>query len=406
MRSISGQFFWVSGGRFMGALLQAVTLALFARVATPALFGVVASLTGIFLLMHALTDLGVTSHMTAVRASDPASGVVSAALRFNLWSSIVMAAVLTVLAVAWSAVSGVEAGALVGLAVATSIDRYADLRATLALADGNAKIFVGNMNLRRLVTLAAFLASIAVGAPALAGLAIATVIGSLAAGLSAFALTRAVELGSDPVPLGALIRGSWPYWLNTVGTQIRNLDVAVVTAAGGPLASGFYAAASRLTSPFRIIPTAMATVLLPAVSRLRAQGRGLAPAAKPAALVVFTTSAVYAFGVLIAPWVVTLVLGAAYAGAVVPVQIVMASMPFAAVASVLGSILQGVGQTRIVGSAAIAMSSVCLVMAFVGASLSGAAGAAMGLGFSYLVQAGILSYGMIRWRRREKRGRS
>lgn len=406
MRSISGQFFWVSGGRVIGALLQALTLALFARAATPTLFGVVAALTGVFLLVHALTDLGVTSHMTAARASDPKSGIVSAALRFNLWSSIVMAAALALLSVVWAAVAGVPTAAVVALAVATSVDRYADLRATLALADGDAKLFVGNMNLRRIVTLLVFLVCLAAGVPALGGFALATLIGSGVAGVSAFVMTRSRGLNKDAVAFGALIRGSWPYWLNTVGTQVRNLDVAIVTAASGSLASGLYAAASRLTSPFRIIPTAMATVLLPAVSRLRAEGRGLASAAKPAALVVLSTSALYALGVLITPWAVVLLLGEQYAGAIGPVQVVLASMPFAAVASVLGSILQAVGQTRIVGSAAIVMSSLCLVMAFVGASLAGAAGAAMGLGFSYLIQAGILASGAVRWRRREKRDRS
>lgn len=90
------------------------------------------------------------------------------------------------------------------------------------------------------------------------------------------------------------------------------------------------------------------------------------------------------------PWLLPLILGEAYSGAVLTVQIALAGLALAGAASLLGALLQGVGLKHFVATAAVAMSLSCLLAVGVGAWFFGATGAAVGLCLSFVVQTGLL----------------
>jgi O-antigen/teichoic acid export membrane protein len=98
------------------------------------------------------------------------------------------------------------------------------------------------------------------------------------------------------------------------------------------------------------------------------------------------------FAVMVAvPWGVPLLLGKQYIPAVPVVQVVVGGLAFAALASVVAAILQGLGRTRYVAGAAIAMSVVCIAFVTIGSLQSGAIGAAWGLALSFAIQAAALT---------------
>ena len=403
--AIGHQFAWVSAGRRGAALLQAMLFALFARTTSPQVFGIVAGVLGVFLIAQAITDMGVTSHMTSSRASNSAASEVPTALIFNAWSSVAMTLVLILFGWILHTVTDVGFMPLTLLAFSTGFDRYASLLVTVALADGNPRLFVGNTNLRRVITLMAMIALLLLNMDGLNAFSIATVIGSIVGAVGAYLTTRRYISYRGRTRLRNLLRGSWPYWLNSIGMQLRNADVLVVAIIAGPLSSGLFASASRLTSPFRIIPTALATVLLPNVSRLRANNESLRPALRASVLVIAVSTVVYGVGALLVPLVLVPVLGHEYAGSELPIQLVLLGMPFAAVASLSGSVLQALGRARLVGYIAIGFSVGCLVIVGLGGLIDGAVGAAVGLSASFVVQSALLVAWLPSSRKRLRRER-
>jgi O-antigen/teichoic acid export membrane protein len=193
---------------------------------------------------------------------------------------------------------------------------------------------------------------------------------------------------ADQVSMRQLIRLSWPYWINSVATQARNLDATIIGLVAGTAQAGFYAAAARLTSPLRILPTSLASVLLPASStRNSGNMRGII---KLVGLVVAGLALFYLLLGLAVPVLVPVVLGESYAGAVLALQITAVGLVFAAAASLLGSLLQGVGLKHYVAGTAVVTTAVCLLGVGFGGFVWGAGGAAAGLALSYLVQSVVL----------------
>lgn len=389
-KKIASQFAWVSMGRVVAAVLQALILALVARSVTPAEFGILGVFLGIATVAQTVIDMGVATFIIRERAARPDSGEIALAMRFNSFTSICLV-VLTAVAITVAGV-GISSAwwLLLPLAIWIGSERNADARISIALADGDAKINVANLVGRRLLATALLLALVSLGVDGLLSYAVALALAAALSSVFANSYVRKRVAPRSDTTYRELLRKSRPYWIHSVATQSKNLDSALVAAGAGAAAAGFYTAGSRLTNPLRILPYSLASVLLPEATRAHANGRTLRPAYVLAGAMGVGLSVVYLALVPVAPWLVVTVLGPAYEGAVGVIQIVLLGFPFAAGISLVHVLLQAVGRKGIVAVSSTIFAVVTLASVWLAAVLWGAIGAAIALSVSTAAQFAYL----------------
>jgi O-antigen/teichoic acid export membrane protein len=384
-----GQFAWVSGGRIAAALIQALIMLLLLRAVSPAEFGFFAAALGVVTLAQTTLDLGLPTLVIRERSKDPGQGIVTAALRLNNKLSAALAlSILTVMAAVALWIDD-RFLLLLPLALWAAAERNADAWLGVILADGDARVNTLNLISRRMGNLTTFvLLNVFTPIDPILAFGLSSALASSASWVFAHAYVAKRLPPPAEVKSRALLAESWPYWVNSVATQARNLDTAIAGIVAGPAQAGFYAAASRLTSPLRILPTSLASVLLPASSSRTSSTMGgvlKLIGVSLAGLTVF-------YGVLsyVIPWAVPVFLGEPYAGGVAALQITTLGLIFASAASLLGAPLQAVGLKKFVAGIAVLTTATCLVGIALGGYFFGASGAAVGLAASYIVQSTAL----------------
>jgi O-antigen/teichoic acid export membrane protein len=183
-----------------------------------------------------------------------------------------------------------------------------------------------------------------------------------------------------------------PYFVNSVSVQMRNLDVYLVTAVGSAVTAGLYASARRLMSPLLLLPTAMATVLMPAIARSSATAH--ARVLKSITLTSFVALPVYIGIALLLPWALPLTLGEPYRDATPAAQALVLALPFAVAGSLLTSYLQGQGQARVTARIAVIATAYNLGGIWFGVTLGGLVGAAIATATTSAVQV-VLQVGWL-----------
>ncbi|MDD7930676.1 lipopolysaccharide biosynthesis protein [Microbacterium thalli] len=395
-RRIAGQFAWASSSRVGAALLQALLFVLAARALDPREFGLLAAMLGITTLLQTTFDMGVQTFATRERAAHGDVGAVATALRFNARTSVLLAVVgAIVIAVAgWTLNSSFFF--MLPLAICISAERTADVRLTIAFADGDVRGNAINLITRRAAAIALFLPLVMVDVEALLSYSIAVALAAIGSSVFARVYVRGRVNAKPDMTYRDLLRASWPYWLNSVATQARNLDSTITAGFAGATQAGLFSVASRLTSPLRILPTTLSSVLLPNAAKSVGSRRETLSLLKLAGIAWGATTVLYLVLVVTAPWFVPLLLGADYAHSVPAVQIVVAGLPFAALISLLSSILQGHGHKHYVATVSTVSVIVCLGMVATGAWLWGAAGAALALTVNFFAQAVAIAVGFMR----------
>ncbi|MFP7834827.1 lipopolysaccharide biosynthesis protein [Marisediminicola sp. LYQ134] len=385
-RRLAGQFAWASGGRIVAALLQAGLLVLAARAVVPAEFGLLASVLGIATVVQTGLDFGVSTFITRERATNPESGSIRTALRFNTLTSALMAVIsaLVLALVGW--LVDPRFLLLLPLAVWISMERTADVRLAIAFADGDVKVNSINLIARRSVAIILFVA-LAPVIDAMLAFAISTAVAAVGSAVFANAYVRRRVTVPASIRYSELLKASWPYWLHSLATQARNLDAAVTAGFAGPTQAGYFSVASRLTSPLRILPTTLGNVLLPNASRLSGSRRDMRSLAKLSVVALLISTALYAVVFLLTPWGVPLLLGADYANSVPAVMIVVAGLPFAAAISLFSALLQGAGRKHFVATVSTSSAIICLTAVAIASAAWGAIGAAGALSMTFMLQA-------------------
>lgn len=402
---LASQFAWLSAGRLLGALLQAATMLLLARDAGPHDFGLFSAVFGAAVVFQTGFDAGIATMVVKERAANPTSSYIGASLLLTdrLAIAIFVASALPLLAL------GLFVDPLYFLMLPLSAwaasERHSDTWLSVTMADGDARINTQTLLIKRTLVLLIYLGAVLVGVDAILAFSAAM------AGTAFVALLAVRRLVSSRVDFAVprltsreIIRLSWPFWLNSLGTQARNLDAVMVSAVAGPMQAGFYAATSRATGPLRILSTSLAAVLLPASTS--AKRREIRRLLRLVIVVGLASAAVFCSLIWVVPVAVDLLLGEEYAGAVIPLQITLVGLPFAAMSSLLGSILQGMGRQFFVAKTAVATTLLCLIFVGIGGALAGALGAAIALSISFLIQASILGCSASLWLARTRGKRS
>lgn len=379
----------------VAAILQAILLVMLARDSGPPDFGLFSAVFSLATIVQTASGLGVPTLIIRERARSRDSELLRGGLGLMNPIGLILSALVAVSLLLLGFLTEPRFLYLAPLAIWVAAERYADTWLGLAVADGDAHINTVNVVLRRAFALGLY-AGFSIWLDPLLSFSVSL---SLAALISAFGvrsqIVSRINLEGPSSGIREILRRARPFWLNSLGTQARNLDVTVVSAVAGLSQAGYYAAASRVTSPLRIVSTSLATVLLPMASR--GQPSDIRRLLKLAACVVAGMAVVYSAGVAGMPWIVRTYLTDAYLDAIVPLQVVLIGLSFAAGASLLGALLQGVGLQLYVAHTAVATTIVCLLGAAAGAVIDGATGAAWALLLSFVVQMLLLLVRLLSW---------
>jgi O-antigen/teichoic acid export membrane protein len=386
-RNLLGQYGWLLLSRVLSAALQSATLVLLARWTGPATFGLAASVTGVLILVGTVADFGLSSLLLRNQSADEQSAATSTILRLNLLISggltIAVGVGLTVLALTTSR-SGLLM--LLPLAVWMAAEKNGDVWLSLATAAGRTHLVTVSLLVRRGLSLVLFvLLAQALAAPLAFALALA--IGSVTANL-VMRTNIPVRAAPHDVSYRSVARAALPFLLNSLAAMVRNVDVAIVSAAAGPVAAGIYAVPSRLASPLRMLPTTMS----PLIVRYAALGTrpALGAVARMSALMMIVMPGALAVIVAFAPTIIELVLGASYTAAVLPLRIMCLGLVFAFAISLETSYLQGRGEERFVGRVGLVVVVVTVCGLFFGAMLGGSTGAAVAASATFVVHFALL----------------
>ncbi|MET9018454.1 lipopolysaccharide biosynthesis protein [Actinopolymorpha sp. NPDC004070] len=387
--SVKRQFVWASIGRIAAALIQAVTVVVLARHAAPKEFGIFAAAYGAVIVAQALIDMGLSTLTIKERSRSRNSPIVWNALRLN--GRITLIAVLSgvTLCIVLAISTGTPSLIFIPYVIWAVAERNGDAWLTISFADGDANINMTNLILRRLMTLAGLMLLIAFGTAPVVAFGLAAATASVCSLVFARLYIRRRILPTAAVPTRAILRLSFPFWFNSVAGQLRNLDALIVGAVAGTTHAGLYGAGARITGPLRLLPDALAAALLPAASRdsFRVSPKLI----RQMALFALLATVIGLGGVMIAPLVVHHLLGTAYAGAELVIQLAIVGLPFASLVALLAAILQGIGKQSFVAGIAFAATVTCLCAVAIGALLGAAVGAMIGYCVSTVLHAAVLS---------------
>lgn len=192
--------------------------------------------------------------------------------------------------------------------------------------------------------------------------------------------------------IARLMKQSWVFGLSGFAAQVQRADVAIVAAVASSFAAGIYAAPARLTGPLNLVPTALAGVLLPRMSR--AGTPQLVPMLKGVVLVVVVQGVALTAVAVTAPYTVISLLGPSYEDSIAVLRVLCLALVLVAFNAPVSAMLQGLRLERYVAYVVSAGAVVSLGLVAGGAWLGGALGATWGMAGMQLVIFVCLCYGI------------
>lgn len=378
------QFSWILMGRVIAAALQAATVILLARLLGPHQFGILAAVLGIIIWLQAVADLGMAKLVVRERSDGTSTGLVSGGLWVNSRSTLILGLALTLSFLIAAIFLDAAFYLMLPLAISAASEKNADTWLGVAIADGDTHLNSINLVCRRALALAGFVLLTSIEVAPMLAYSVAVAVAALCSVV--FARRHVSKLGlSERELLRSTLEAARPFWINTLAVQLRNLDAVFVGFLASPLVAGYYASASKLTSPLRMLPTSMAVVILPHAARTRKDS-----ARKVAKLVLLSgtfVGTIYVSLIFVVPWIVPIILGDEYESSIVPLQIVLVGLVFAAFTSLFGAVLQGRGFPQLVASASVGTTIYLLFALLVLTPLGGAVGAASALATSFALES-------------------
>ncbi|MBY4210285.1 lipopolysaccharide biosynthesis protein [Rhodococcus fascians] len=368
-------------------------MALLARWIGPADFAIFAASYGIALIIQTVGDFGLSAHIVRSRAQNPHDPAAGSALKTLAWINMAIC-VLGLMAAGFASMIDSRFIPLVPLAVWLAADKHVEAWLGIPLADGRAWQNASSLVFRRAVALAFLLSSLSIGRGQLYMYCLGLAVGSVVAAATVQRTNKNLVRYGTRTNVRDAFRRSRPFYSNSVATQARNFDTLLVGVLLSPVASGLYGAASRLTSPLRMVPTSFANILMPIAAK-QANG-GSERIMKPILILLGFTTLMYASIATVIPVAIPPLLGNKYNDAIPVIQVVCIGLIFAAVASPINSLLQGWGYLTAVSRISWFTTGYCLLAILLLGSQFGVIGCGIALATSYILQ--VVMQGFYLWR--------
>lgn len=379
------QFLALLASRGFSSLLFLACNLILARNVSPDTFGIVSAVLAATTFFFVLTDFGFSTFVSRAEAKGHADDV-ARALRLNVLTSISGAAVAAVALLVLT--NNVSSGAMALLGLALAFDKNSDTLLMVPIAQGDKTTPALALSLRRGVALLVQLVLLQISVDAVVGYCIALLAGAaLSQSYVRWRVHPGPGAGTPHNPVSVWRRAS-PFFASNISAASRNLDIPIVTVVAGGSAGGLYAAAQRLTSPFMLIPGAVASLVLPAASKTDSRSaRRIAYRLTVAHLVLLAGLAVAS---VFSSAIVELALGPDYSDAAPALAFTLLAFPFVALSSPLGGVLQSQHQEHVVARNGVIFAVLLIPAIAASAMLWGATGAAAALGAVYLMKCASL----------------
>ena len=368
--------------RVVGAFGQAILLAITARQLEVRDFGTLAALLGASAVCLTLCDLGVVP--TILRAESNTAGADKLPGLYRLLlvtTGLLIPISLTVGFIASK--DAVVSAAFVGFCVG---ERLIDSSNARHVAHGLSSSLASVTVLRRLTPILLVI-GVWKGTGHVNLESIMACLGVSALTLGLIWQWRAVRLrrpiDNREIRLRGTLAGSFPFWINSVGMQLRQLDTMFVAGVGTPSAAALFGAISRLVAPLRMLPTAFAQATVPHSARSGKSGirRTLAELRS----VLILSAGLYLLVGIFADDLLAMLFGARYAEGADALRILLIGLTVAGAVSTYNSILLGVGDEWFAALSSLASGLLALGLVTIGAATGGIVVAAAGLSLSFCI---------------------
>lgn len=325
-------------------MLQALTFLLLARWSSVEQFALIASFLAASIFLHTVFDLGLSTYIIKTRSEDPKNPEIAESLFYN---SIALTITGCAIFITLISTNFFDIYSSLWLSIWFALEKVSDTWLCVHQGDGSNKLISLSVLRRRSVSLSIFFALYHFGLNPILSFSIGLGAGSLYSFASLINLTRQnISLNNHFHPF-RLIKKTYPYWINSIAAQIRNLDVMLLTVLAGATQGAQLAIANRLISPLSMVASSMAMVLLPAVAKKEITSKhyhriGLLTTAGASAPILAL--------ILIADSLVPLALGPQYISSIPVIQIVATGLIALSADAIYSSILQGRGMAKTVAT--------------------------------------------------------
>jgi O-antigen/teichoic acid export membrane protein len=382
-RGVGGQAVLIAGSTGVAQVVTAILYVLAARSADPADFGRVVAALAVGASAVGFLDFGTNGLWVRELARGKLS---QRELSSRLFSKLVIAAAIGLVLGGGSALvfpgSSYWMAAPVGFALLLNQTAQVPLRG-MARAD----IVAVSILTDRAVALITLLLLTFTGAQAFSVLWIALTVGSLGAAAVGTMLTP--KFAQARLAFWSRVnpwRDAGYYGLTTLAVSAQALDLPLLAATGGAASAGVYGAVSRWTQPMGLLASAFSSASAPFVARSKSWREALSHIRKGLWLLGLAVLGCLVC-VVIAPLVVSILIGSQYEQSAVILQILALSTIPAILNQPLSVILQSMGHDRLVSFVMVGSVGLQLSAVAIAAPAYGAVGAAISFGF---VQLSIL----------------
>jgi lipopolysaccharide exporter len=260
---------WSFVARVVSAVLQLAVIVMLARGLPPREFAWVASVNVVMVLVVATNGFGLLRQIQLRRARDRDDATLPGL--FNLWqictttSAVLWVVVCVVL---WLVTGEVDFLAVVPVALWLVFEQTTTLWNALSLVDGRSQDLMPSYLYRRVPVVALLALALALDWHLVSTWAAGLALGSALAYLRGYAgqeawARRLLPRRREPGDAGGF---DLAYWWSSVGVEVRDLDVAVITAMSAAT-GGVYALPARLVKPMNLVTVATASVAFPRLAR-------------------------------------------------------------------------------------------------------------------------------------------
>jgi len=228
----------------------------------------------------------------------------------------------------------------------------------------------------RTINIIAMMALLWAGYPALYGLPVALLVGSLGGLL---VLWWVLPAPLHPAPPTRTIRFPWTgaghFGAASIAVSLQTFDVAVLNTFGGAGAAGVYGSVSRWTQPMAMLSNAFTSTASAFFASAPSAREAVARARRASWLLLAATAGSVVVAIL-SPWLVPLLLGDDYVSSVAVLQLLAVGTAMAVWSQPTAALLQARGHDQRVAMVRLSASIAFLVSIAVVAPTAGAVGAA------------------------------
>ena len=359
--SVFKKFSWTLFGRIVAAGFQMLGIILLARWEDISSFGIVASALAFGTVIHAFIDFGLSTFLIKERALDSSSNKIDASIILTKKISTIFILCGTLLLLVLGILFETFYLSLIPLVFWIAYERRSEQLLGLLIADGNNKKATQLLTLRRFLSLLGFLA-LYFFTPLEPTLSYT--LGLFAGSYISYRYTLSVvhpsiNTSAIPLSLRQMFTHTAPFWINSLFAQLRNIDVALVSALSGPVHGAYFGFINRSVGPLNMVATSMASVILPSVAKSEISTHQYI---RYLLIATAISSVPYLTIFFAADYLIPIFLSEKYLPTILLAKIISIGLVFFSASSIVGSILQGVHEQKKVATVNIATTSIYLLL--------------------------------------------